>query len=172
MFPKLLFSQVFCSKYIPTVFFGPNNVIVKKNINPAAIYIKEIENGLDSLMNLPSNNERTLEIEVLKSMKADWTQTIHSIGYQLNLDFEVTEFFSLSRQSEIFNKFSKHIPNNCLYNNPQDCISYYLLKKNKVEIFDDYGNKLIEGFHDFYNVGLKEHNNEIRFYRNRNLKSK
>jgi len=171
MFPSLLHGQVFCSQHIPTVFFGPQNVILKNDINPASIYINEIENGINRLTNLPFINEIKLEIEVLKSIKEDWISVNDTKVYSHNNDIVVTEFFSISGEVLSLNNFSKSIPKNCLYGNPQDCISYHLIKKNKIKVIDDYGNKFIEGFHHYYDVGLSEHNKEIRFYRKRNLNS-
>jgi hypothetical protein len=170
LFPILLSSQVFFSDVIPVVFFGPDNVVIEDGANPVSIYIQEIEKGIDSLRKMERSNEITYEIKILQSIRGDWNSTFDSDEAIKKIDLVVTEFISLDDKLDSINSVTKSVPKNCLYSNPQDCMTYHLINKNEIAIVDDYGNEFIEGFHRFYNVGLMENLGTIKFYRVRNLK--
>lgn len=169
-FSSIIHGQVFCSKYIPQVFFGPKNVNLNNEVDLSSFYIHEIEKGINDLINLKIDDETAREIVTLSSIKDAWLIVEDTLAKNMKIDIEVIEYFTFQNSLELIHGFPKNVPVDCLYKNPTDCLTYDLISKNKIEIIDDYGNKLIEGFHDFYNVSFRERGEDLEFYRTRHLR--
>jgi len=174
-------GQAICSKHLPKVFFGPDNVIFGQS-DPSEFYMIEISDAIDSLHQLIKLNDGTNQdksgimedIKALQGINQDWINYSKSTTYHLKSDsiIEVKDFFYVKEieNRKAMNIRGGHFGNrNCLYSNPNDCLFYGRIKKWKIKIEDDFGNAFMPDYHSFSNIGMEGYNGSIVFYRKRKL---